>query len=138
MLSSLYDFLSFFFKQKTAYEIPKSNWSSEVCSSDLTNFVTFDHLGAFKTFPPKDQPASFNFAFASCAKTGSENPVFNTIRNLRPLFFMNDGDFHYLNITSNALVKFRMAYDQVLISPAQARLYRSVPFIYVWDDHAFR
>lgn len=104
---------------------------------EVTNFVTFDHLGAFKTFPPKDQPASFNFAFASCAKTGSENPVFNTIRNLRPLFFMNDGDFHYLNITSNALVKFRMAYDQVLISPAQARLYRSVPFIYVWDDHDF-
>ncbi len=25
----------FFFKQKTAYEIPGSDWSSDVCSSDL-------------------------------------------------------------------------------------------------------
>src|ERR1043166_5921005 len=27
--------LLFFFKQKTAYEIPKRDWSSDVCSSDL-------------------------------------------------------------------------------------------------------
>ena len=25
----------FFFKQKTAYELPKRDWSSDVCSSDL-------------------------------------------------------------------------------------------------------
>src|ERR1043166_9885805 len=28
-------FVFFFFKQKTAYEIPKRDWSSDVCSSDL-------------------------------------------------------------------------------------------------------
>src|SRR3546814_1609378 len=28
----------FFFKQKTAYEIRISDWSSDVCSSDLTEF----------------------------------------------------------------------------------------------------
>ena len=27
----------FFFKQKTAYEIVSRDWSSDVCSSDLTN-----------------------------------------------------------------------------------------------------
>src|ERR1043166_1812165 len=27
--------MHFFFKQKTAYEIPKRDWSSDVCSSDL-------------------------------------------------------------------------------------------------------
>src|SRR5213080_5589501 len=27
----------FFFKQKTAYEIPLCDWSSDVCSSDLTS-----------------------------------------------------------------------------------------------------
>src|SRR3546814_3645396 len=31
----LYDFI-FFFKQKTAYEMRISDWSSDVCSSDLT------------------------------------------------------------------------------------------------------
>ena len=29
----------FFFKQKTAYEIRNCDWSSDVCSSDLTGFL---------------------------------------------------------------------------------------------------
>src|ERR1043166_10094489 len=29
----------FFFKQKTAYEIPKRDWSSDVCSSDLLELI---------------------------------------------------------------------------------------------------
>src|SRR3546814_7549973 len=33
-------FLFFFFKQKTAYELRISDWSSDVCSSDLAIFVT--------------------------------------------------------------------------------------------------
>ena len=34
----------FFFKQKTAYEIKECDWSSDVCSSDLSddNFFTRD------------------------------------------------------------------------------------------------
>src|SRR3546814_8471616 len=32
-----YIFFIFFFKQKTAYEMRISDWSSDVCSSDLTN-----------------------------------------------------------------------------------------------------
>src|SRR3546814_8939172 len=31
-----FEFLFFFFKQKTAYEMRISDWSSDVCSSDLT------------------------------------------------------------------------------------------------------
>src|SRR3546814_2921811 len=30
----------FFFKQKTAYEMRISDWSSDVCSSDLAQFLT--------------------------------------------------------------------------------------------------
>src|SRR3546814_10307330 len=37
----LLHFLFFFFKQKTAYEMRISDWSSDVCSSDLT-FATAD------------------------------------------------------------------------------------------------
>ena len=33
------EFLFFFFKQKTAYEIGTGDWSSDVCSSDL-RFLT--------------------------------------------------------------------------------------------------
>src|SRR3546814_9344595 len=32
-----FDFVFFFFKQKTAYEMRISDWSSDVCSSDLLN-----------------------------------------------------------------------------------------------------
>src|SRR3546814_8098353 len=31
----LFNFFFFFFKQKTVYEVPISDWSSDVCSSDL-------------------------------------------------------------------------------------------------------
>src|SRR3546814_3046660 len=34
-----YVLVFFFFKQKTAYEMRISDWSSDVCSSDLTSFV---------------------------------------------------------------------------------------------------
>src|SRR3546814_16978161 len=41
----VYDFVFFFFKQKTAYEMRISDWSSDVCSSDLIN--TPDKANAF-------------------------------------------------------------------------------------------
>ncbi len=92
-------------------------------------------LGQFTTFP--GGPSSFTFAFASCARTASWNPVFRTIREDRPLFFMNIGDFHYLNINTDSREKFYAAYDEVLSSAPQADLYRNVPFVYIWDDHDY-
>src|SRR3546814_6176832 len=35
VLLESFDFFFFFFKQKTAYELRISDWSSDVCSSDL-------------------------------------------------------------------------------------------------------
>jgi len=92
--------------------------------------------GELRTFPPAG-PASFTLAFASCARTGSASDVFDRIRELRPLFYMNMGDFHYLDIRTNSRPRFRAAYDSVLASPQQSELYRQVPFVYMWDDHDF-
>src|SRR3546814_13585478 len=44
-------YVFFFFKQKTAYEMRISDWSSDVCSSDLTiwrllDYVAVDYPGA--------------------------------------------------------------------------------------------
>src|SRR3546814_6310430 len=39
MLFSICLFTVFFFKQKTAYEVRISDWSSDVCSSDLPNMT---------------------------------------------------------------------------------------------------
>src|SRR3546814_9235067 len=38
-------FILFFFKQKTAYEMRISDWSSDVCSSDLTEIQMLALLG---------------------------------------------------------------------------------------------
>src|SRR3546814_3036094 len=40
MLYGLFSQLCFFFKQKTAYEVRISDWSSDVCSSDLSCSTT--------------------------------------------------------------------------------------------------
>src|SRR3546814_8797114 len=45
----------FFFKQKTAYEMRISDWSSDVCSSDLGGAVFCDF--AFIGFPHTDDAA---------------------------------------------------------------------------------
>src|SRR3546814_2656280 len=45
----LIDFVFFFFKQKTAYEMRISDWSSDVCSSDLPGLAN-----AFSPFVVRD------------------------------------------------------------------------------------
>jgi alkaline phosphatase D len=94
-----------------------------------------EKAGEFRTFPAG--PASFSFGFASCARTGSTNAVFETILRHRPLFFMNIGDLHYLNIARNDRSLFRDAYETILQSSTQGNLYRHIPFVYIWDDHDF-
>jgi phosphodiesterase/alkaline phosphatase D-like protein len=76
-------------------------------------------------------------AFASCAVTGSRNAIFDTVRTLRPDLFVHTGDFHYEDIGRDDPAAYRHAYDAVLGSPVQGRLFRSVPVAYTWDDHDF-
>jgi len=91
--------------------------------------------GQFHTF--NDGPMSFRICFASCASTGSNHRIFRTLKDLRPLFFVHMGDFHYEDIEDNDPSLFRQAFDRVLTSPGQGNFYRSTPIAYVWDDHDF-
>jgi prolyl oligopeptidase len=102
---------------------------------EVDGVVQRDLKGRFRTFPAG--PASFTFAFASCGRTGSTNRVFDVIRGHRPLFYQVTGDFHYEDINLNLPGLFRYAYDRILASPQQARLYREIPINYVWDDHDY-
>jgi alkaline phosphatase D len=97
--------------------------------------IDTQNRGRFRTYP--DGPTSFTFAFASCARTASSHPVFETILRDNPLFFMSIGDLHYLDIKENNPDRFRAAYDLVLSSRTQSALYRNIPFVYMWDDHDF-
>jgi alkaline phosphatase D len=93
--------------------------------------------GQLRTFPPEGQPGNVKFAFSSCARTGSEHVVFDTIRQREPAVFLHLGDLHYENISRPDPRIFRAAWDTVLSSSTQAALYRNVPLAYVWDDHDF-
>ncbi|MCI0405215.1 MAG: alkaline phosphatase D family protein [candidate division Zixibacteria bacterium] len=92
-------------------------------------------IGRLQTFPA--DTGSFAFAFSADALTGSNHPVFETIRSLDPLFFFHLGDFHYQNISVNDPNLYRQAFEAVLASPNQSRLYREFPIAYIWDDHDY-
>src|SRR3546814_1672954 len=44
---SVFSFFFFFFKPKTAYEMLISDWSSDVCSSDLRRCLSDIHAGLY-------------------------------------------------------------------------------------------
>lgn len=95
-----------------------------------------DKLGQFET-PPAEGPFSFQIALGSCARTGSNGRVFDTIRKHDPFMFFHLGDFHYENISVNRRDLYAEAMEQALYAPAQNALYRAQPIMYVWDDHDF-
>jgi phosphodiesterase/alkaline phosphatase D-like protein len=84
-----------------------------------------------------DGPMPFRIGFASCATTGSNHRIFDTLRELDLDLFIHMGDFHYEDITENDPARFLEAYDRVLTSPRQGAFYRSTPIAYVWDDHDY-
>src|SRR3546814_13392697 len=57
-MSSYYVRFVFFFKQKTAYEMRISDWSSDVCSSDLIRNHYFVEVFADRRANPRDDMIS--------------------------------------------------------------------------------
>src|SRR3546814_5159216 len=53
-LWKFYGSVFFFFKQKTAYEMRISDWSSDVCSSDLTSSFPREGGGTMTCFDLRD------------------------------------------------------------------------------------
>jgi phosphodiesterase/alkaline phosphatase D-like protein len=102
---------------------------------EINGVVDSGAIGHARTFTEGSE--SFTLGFASCATTGSQHAVFQTILSLHPDFFLHTGDFHYEDISVNDVSRFRSAYDRVLASPAQSALFREVPIMYMWDDHDF-
>src|SRR3546814_7630121 len=123
----------FFFKQKTAYELRISDWSSDVCSSDLPNadrtgFVcggsSNNEFGQFTVIadPVTGSPVTYNNT-----KDGAKTwvPYDNSFRyNYAPDNYIQRSDRRY---TAGAFLHYEL-------DPA-AELYGSFMFM---DDHSFR
>lgn len=91
--------------------------------------------GQVTTFPPG--AASFSFAFASCAQTGSNGAVYDAIRGADPLFYVATGDMYYGDVGTDDPTAFAQLYTTTLSSPGQSALYRSTTLAYTWDDHDY-
>src|SRR3546814_14199174 len=65
----------FFFKQKTAYEMRISDWSSDVCSSDLLHFLLHFFFATHQISPNK----SISFLAAAC--TISAHHTIHTLKS---------------------------------------------------------
>ncbi len=91
--------------------------------------------GRLQTFPEKAK--SFSFAFSSSALEGVEHPVFETIREYRPLFFILNGGLFQHSIRENDALLYHQAYDRVLKGEAAARLYRDMPLVYTWQGNDY-
>src|SRR3546814_9340944 len=74
ILGSMYLVHVFCFKQKTAYEMRISDWSSDVCSSDLRKFDRPDAAGICESGTPSsriDSKATKNVDIATpCTSSG--------------------------------------------------------------------
>lgn len=95
----------------------------------------FVKAGLFRTF--SEGAADFRVAFASCARTGSNSPVFDTIVRHHPDIFIHMGDFHYENIAEANPEARREAYAKVHAAQRQSNMYRHFPVAYMWDDHDY-
>jgi alkaline phosphatase D len=73
----------------------------------------------------------------SCARTGSNHPVFDDIRESRPLFYLMLGDLSYADVVYDNPDLYRLMFRNVLERSRQKDLYRNVPIVYMWDDHDY-
>ena len=69
--------------------------------------------GRFSTPGLEGEAMNFTFAFASCARTGSNSQVFARIASHQPLLFVHMGDLHYGNIVVNSTDVYHGLYDTV-------------------------
>src|SRR3546814_6050996 len=87
MFSSFVDVFLFFFKQKTAYELRISDWSSDVCSSDLYGNKppkARQSQWPSSSSPPSSRLMNFSKEWAyAYGRTGTATPAC-TIRSTRP------------------------------------------------------
>lgn len=103
------------------------------------SYVVGDVSGTVQTLPTRagSDTFEFSFAMASCARTGSDAPVFDAVRAAQPLFFLQMGDLFYGDIETPDVALYLEQYYTALTAPRQRALFATTPLVYTWDDHDF-
>lgn len=116
--------------------------------------------GRFRTHPPLGTPFSHTIATIGDAGLKPQTPgsgsellpsrisnalAFDHVRAANPLMTVHLGDLHYYDLGSGdngvrggaSVDNYRRAYKDVFRQSRQHRLYREIPFQYMWDNHDF-
>src|SRR3546814_6738320 len=88
----------FFFKQKTAYEMRISDWSSDVCSSDLA--IEENEYVIAQANAPQDDKGNMNAQFVDCRYQGE-----SMLKPLSEVDFMDVSPMQTVSVAA-ALVPF--------------------------------
>jgi phosphodiesterase/alkaline phosphatase D-like protein len=99
------------------------------------NYLQGDTTGRFRT--SKTGVFSFQFGAGSCHQTNTNDVIFDAIRSGNYLFFIQHGDFHYRDLTTNNINAFRTGYTGFFSQTRPSGLYRSLPHYYIYDDHDY-
>lgn len=92
-------------------------------------------IGIFKT--PAAGPFSFSFTVGSCSSTGNHQ-VYTAMQNKNPLFFLQTGDFHYLDPNSTNISTHRTPYESRILSQGPSGTFlRNTALAHMWDDHDY-
>src|SRR3546814_8539385 len=120
-------FYVFFFKQKTAYEMRISDWSSDVCSSDLLKDIQLRN-----GLPPSSALASGDFTVEMETGTGKTYVYLRTVFELNKRF----GFTKFVIVVPSVAIK-EGVYKTLQITEEHFKgLYSGQPFDYFLYDSA--
>src|SRR3546814_3421319 len=84
----------FFFEQKTAYEMRSSDWSSDVCSSDLKltelDFINQRQKSPGEFTPPNTSVLHLYGRYCNANKFACEVDLFEALESVKKLYPIDD------------------------------------------------
>lgn len=115
-------------------------WTTYYYAVENAGSLYTDYVGTLTTFGTG--PRSFSFGVASCenntlGSTFLSNPIWPLLHSKNVQFMLQIGDWHYYNINTNDVNRYRDAYDNVLSEAYHNQFYQQHSVFYVWDDHDF-
>lgn len=115
-------------------------WTTYYYAVENAGSLYTDYVGTVTTFGTGQR--SFSFGVGACENNTLGSPavannIWPMLHSRDVLFMLHTGDWHYYNINTNDINRFRVAYDQVLAESYHNLFYRQHPVIYIWDDHDF-
>lgn len=108
---------------------------------ELDGTVDPQFLGQIRTAPTAGSQASYSFVAGSCARTFSNDVVFDAMRTHTGVggrtaaFFQHLGDRDYRDIVANTPALFQRSWDESLSCPRQQSFLSSLSTSYIWSDH---